>query len=580
MEKITYLYRSLLHLNLMTQALVLSIVVATGVLHAITLKKGKIYGLASLLIQLPIGLLILSQMKYHIIVHLFIFILPSLLVGLVIYLFIVEIETENNPYKFDFYSKGFRKSINLLRGVIIFGAAGSGKTFTAFSRIIKHIIEAGLATLIYDHKNFELTEVYNNYYRQQELNYEKYLIELDDYKVKMAVDHGGKIKNFIKRFSIKKPKEVKKPLPSYQICFHNINYSNQCNPIAPELIADSEDLRVITKGFMSNLSSETGSDNQIFTSGAMAAMNGVIWRLKNDFPEHCNWAVAASILIQKNPDQLFAFIEKNRDAKILATPFFDARENDRLFSSFRNSISDAMVKIISPKTFYVLSGNDFNFKLNDLENPAHLLLINLPGKEDFYNPLHSMVFESVKTQISQQKGHPMAIILDEAGQIKFNKVYNIPALLRSFGIATVFGIQDKIQGVLLYSEDQLYSLLGNLSTKFFGKSNLPQTSKFYESYFELVKRKIFSKTDSNSSSGTGKSITISEKEEAKHRAFEFERLEEGEFHVFDEKGRHDFRKWDAPVGHGTLPSKKINKVTETELGILYNKILDLGLSLQ
>ena len=73
--------------------------------------------------------------------------------------------------------------------------------------------------------------------------------------------------------------------------------------------------------------------------------------------------------------------------------------------------------------------------------------------------------------------------------------------------------------------------MSNLSYQFFGKVNDPETAKYYERFFEIVKNPTRS-----ISRGTGLSwearITKGEKEVPKRRAQIFFRLKQGEFIVF------------------------------------------------
>ena len=485
---------------------------------------------------------------YDFMLNLLMQILPTVVIGYILNAFVFDSEDsegkEKGPYDVLFTAgKGKVKFVlNLIRGAVIFGAAGSGKTATGFSPIIKHVIFNRLSGIIYDHKDFELAEI--AYY-----------------------------------FHELAKREGTPPLPIRTICFHEPDFSDQINPIAPKYLESTDDVKVLAHALMENLSSDAGSsDNATFFNGAKAAIAGTMWRLKIDYPDKCNIPYLSSILLQKTSEEVIEFIQGNRDAALLGAPFLDARDNERLIGSFKNGISDALVNIVSPKVFYVLSGDDFNLALNRNENPELLLLVNQPGKAKFFNPLHALIFTTAKLQMCVRNRNPSLMVLDEAGQIKFSELYNIPALLRSYGIGTIFGIQDKVQGSILYKENEMKALLANLSTKMFGKSNLPETSKFYEQYFELIKedQKSVSKKKNTGIFASGPSDareTVSQREIAEHRAFEFDKLLSGEFHVFNEAGKHMFARWDLTEFEPMKPKRK-KSLSETELQSFYENILD------
>ncbi len=92
--------------------------------------------------------------------------------------------------------------------------------------------------------------------------------------------------------------------------------------------------------------------------------------------------------------------------------------------------------------------------------------------------------------------------------------------------------QDIVQGFVQYGRDNFKEITANLSTQFFGKANDPETAKFYEGYFEIIKQK----TKSENYKGSGGDIftsktgsSIGEKEVSKVRANEFLRLKTGQF---------------------------------------------------
>ena len=123
------------------------------------------------------------------------------------------------------------------------------------------------------------------------------------------------------------------------------------------------------------------------------------------------------------------------------------------------------------------------------------------------------------------------ILMEEAPTIRLLHMHRIPATLRSYDIATIYVMQDKIQNDLLYGEKASKAILSNLSYQFFGKVNDPDTAKYYERFFEIVKRKTISTSQSDGLDFDTR-ITKSEREVSKIRADAFFRLQPGEFITF------------------------------------------------
>jgi type IV secretory pathway TraG/TraD family ATPase VirD4 len=110
-------------------------------------------------------------------------------------------------------------------------------------------------------------------------------------------------------------------------------------------------------------------------------------------------------------------------------------------------------------------------------------------------------------------------------------MHRIPATLRSYDITTIYVMQDKIQNDMLYGDKASKAILSNLSYQFFGKVNNPDTAKYYERFFEIVKMKTTS-VNKGFNLNFDTRITEGEKEVSKRRADVFFRLKQGEFITF------------------------------------------------
>jgi len=121
---------------------------------------------------------------------------------------------------------------------------------------------------------------------------------------------------------------------------------------------------------------------------------------------------------------------------------------------------------------------------------------------------------------------------------------------------------------MMYGEKASKAILSNLSYQFFGKVNDPDTARYYERFFELVKIPTRSVSKSSGLS-LERRITEGEKEVSKRRAEVFFRLKQGEFVVFaDGKDRKvRFAKPDISKG---LPEPMV--VSDADLEQHYLKV--------
>ncbi|WP_409994698.1 TraM recognition domain-containing protein [Gillisia sp. Hel_I_86] len=100
-------------------------------------------------------------------------------------------------------------------------------------------------------------------------------------------------------------------------------------------------------------------------------------------------------------------------------------------------------------------------------------------------------------------------------------------------------MQDKIQNDMLYGDKASKVILSNFPYQFFGKVNDPDTAKYYERFFEIVRKETTSINRGHNLNFDTR-ITKGEKEVSKHRADVFFRLKQGKFITFtDGRGERE-----------------------------------------
>lgn len=175
-----------------------------------------------------------------------------------------------------------------------------------------------------------------------------------------------------------------------------------------------------------------------------------------------------------------------------------------------------------------LSEDEVPLNINSNENPCVIAVVNNPKYESSYSPVIATIIHTITKQMSVRNSEPSFLLMEEAPTIRLLNMHRIPATLRSYNISTVYVMQDKIQNDMMYGDKASKAILSNLSYQFFGKANDPDTAKYYERFFEIVK-------DPTKSVNRGYNlnfdtrVTTGEKEIPKIRANVFFRLKQGEF---------------------------------------------------
>ncbi len=432
----------------------------------------------------------------HIVLYI---VVPILFVGTVLYgLFFAE---RKNPmdkkYRVRFKLKNGRFKIdNIRRGASIIGSAGSGKTESVIYNFLQHFSKHGFCGVIHDYKDFELTEIAYPLFKESKTKF-------------------------------------------YTIAFDQIHF--RVNPIAPKYLPNEESVNEVSRVLMENLleqnlSENTGS-NKFFSDAVEGLLSGMIWKMKTAYPDFCTLPHIIALFQSLNTKKLVAFLKSDLTSQSMASAFINGIESEKQTAGVKSTLANAFKKISSQKLFYVLSKDEVPLDINNPEHPAVVSLVNHPKFDIAYSPVIAMILHTIIKQMSIRNRNHSFLLMEEAPTIKLPNMHWIPATLRSYDISTIYVMQDKIQNDLLYGDKASKAILSNLSYQFFGKVNDPDTAKYYERFFEIIKTPTKSVSKSSGLSFESR-ITKGEKEVSKRRADVFFRLKQGDFIAFaDEKDK-------------------------------------------
>ncbi|MCM4158436.1 type IV secretory system conjugative DNA transfer family protein [Antarcticibacterium flavum] len=394
------------------------------------------------------------------------------------------------PKKYQVKFKTSRKDFkveNIKRGVSIIGSAGSGKTESVVFGFLKHFQEHNFCGVIHDYKDFELTEMAYPLFK------------------------NGNI-------------------PFHLISFDKI--FQRVNPIAPRYLDNEESVNEISRVLIENLleQRESGSSGttKFFNDAAEGLIGGLIWKLKTSYPKFCTLPHLIAIYQYLDTDSLIKFLETNTTSRAMADAFISGKDSERQTAGVKSTLANALKRISTQNIFMALSADEVPLNINCPENPAVISVVNNPKFETSYSPIIATIIHTVVKQMSVRKSLPSFLLMEEAPTIRLLNMHRIPATLRSYDIATVYVMQDKIQNDMMYGDKASKAILSNLSYQFFGKVNDPDTAKYYERFFEIVKKETTS-INRGYSLDFDTRITTGEKEIPKIRADVFFRLKQGEF---------------------------------------------------
>ncbi|CAM4199819.1 Putative mobilization protein BF0133 [Zobellia roscoffensis] len=316
-----------------------------------------------------------------------------------------------------------------------------------------------------------------------------------------------------------------------------------------------------------DLSQNKGS-NKFFSDAIEGLLSGMIWKMKTAYPEYCTLPHIIAFFQSASTKKLVAFLKSDLTARSMASAFLNGTESEKQTAGVKSTLANAFKKISSQQMFFVLSKDEVPLDINKPDHPAIISLVNDPKYDSAYSPIIAMVMHTIIKQMSVHGGKPSFLLMEEAPTLKLPNMHRIAATLRSYEICTIYVMQDKVQNDLLYGDRASKAILSNLSYQFFGKVNDPDTAKYYERFFEIIKKPTHSISKSSGLSLESR-ITKGEKEVAKRRADTFFRLKQGEFIAFadgkDRKLRFALQKIVR-----TMPRKRIVH-TDAEIKLVYER---------
>ncbi|WP_026753009.1 type IV secretory system conjugative DNA transfer family protein [Sediminibacter sp. Hel_I_10] len=459
---------------------------------------------------------------------------PLLLINTMMYVFLHKTERSKNAdqrYQVLFRTtKGIFKVENIKRGASVIGSAGSGKTESVVYGFLKHFQKEGFCGIVHDYKDFELTEMAYPLFKDRDI-------------------------------------------PFKIISFDNIIH--RVNPIAPQYLENEESINEVSRVLIENLleqrESGTTGTTKFFNDAAEGLIGGLIWKLKTTYPQFCTLPHLIAIYQYLDTDSLIQFLETNTTSRAMADAFISGKDSERQTAGVKSTLANALKRISTQRIFMALSADEVPLNINDPKNPCVISIVNNPKYETSYSPVIATIIHTITKQMSVRNSEPSFLLMEEAPTIRLLNMHRIPATLRSYNIATIYVMQDKIQNDMMYGDKASKAILSNLSYQFFGKVNDPDTAKYYERFFEIIKDPTKSVSRGHNLDFDTR-VTTGEKEIPKIRADVFFRLKQGEFITYAD-GKDQKLQFRLQNIERELPMK-LRKFSKVDLAANFERIYD------
>ena len=159
-----------------------------------------------------------------------------------------------------------------------------------------------------------------------------------------------------------------------------------------------------------------------------------------------------------------------RDDKIasLIAPFKTALKNKAMdqLEGMVGTLRIYVSRLVTPEAYWVLSGDDFDLKISDPENPSYLLIANDPKMEAIITALNAVILNRLVSEVNtgEGKNNPVSIIVDELPTLYFNKIDRLQGTARSNRVSIALGFQSKEQLEKDYGKEVSGALLNIFGT--------------------------------------------------------------------------------------------------------------------
>ncbi len=155
-------------------------------------------------------------------------------------------------------------------------------------------------------------------------------------------------------------------------------------------------------------------------------------------------------------------------------------------------------RLVSPEAYWVFSGDDFDLKISDPENPSYLVIANDPEKEQVIGSLNALILNRLVTKVNSKGNLPVSLIVDELPTLYFHKIDRLIGTARSNKVSVTLGFQELPQLEADYGKNGMQKIITTCGNVFMGAARNKET-------LEWAQNDVFGKVKQ-----TSKSITIND----------------------------------------------------------------------
>jgi hypothetical protein len=342
----------------------------------------------------------------------------------------------NIPMQFYYKGKvrdGWINIVNPFRGTLLIGTPGSGKSYSVVNSFIRQLIGKEFCAAIYDFKYPDLGKIAYYHY--------------------LLAKQQGKCKKH--RFHVVNLNEMEK--------------SRRVNPWRSDYLRTLADASESAEGLVEAMKKgdKSGGSDQFFTQSAINFLAACIYFFSKYKGGKYSSFPHVLAFLNRSYEEIFNTLFSEPELISLLSPFRTAFHN-KAFDQLEGQIGTLKIfisRLATKETYWVFSGDDFNLKISDKENPGILVLANDPATQSINSACYSVIMNRITQLINSKGNNPVGLIIDEAPTLYTHKVENLISQARSNLSAVLLGLQELPQLNQQYGKDAaatITSVVGNL----------------------------------------------------------------------------------------------------------------------
>ncbi|MFD1187203.1 type IV secretory system conjugative DNA transfer family protein [Pontibacter rugosus] len=365
----------------------------------------------------------------------------------------------NIPMRFYYrrkINKGWLNIVNPFRATLLIGTPGSGKSFSVVNPFIKQLLAKGFSMAVYDFKFPDLGRI----------AYYHYLVH----------KKRGVLKNH--KFHV--------------VNFNSVEHSRRFNPLKPEYLPTLADATETAEALLQSLTKndkESGAA-QFFTQSAVNFLASCIFFLSRHDGGRYSTFPHVMAFINQGYDEIFDLLFTEPQLMSLLSPFRTAYKN-KAFDQLEGQIGTLKINIgrlATKETFWVLSGDDFDLKITNPEDPSVLVIANDPSTQSINSACNALILNRLTKLINSKGNIPCGLIVDESPTLYVHKVENLIATARSNKIAVLLGLQELPQLRQQYGREAADTICSVAANVLSGSVRNRETLDWLEKIFGRVRQ--------------------------------------------------------------------------------------------